>query len=362
MAVTVAILGGGFMGATHAGNYGVASARARVKTVCSRSAERAQRVAETVGAGFTTDLEAVIADRRSTPSTSACRRPSTARSPERAFAAGKHVLPREAAGAHGRGRRGDRRGGRAERARRSWSGSCCASGPSTRAHRRVASGELGRPCAGLRVPALAARRLGGLVRGSGPVRRPARRSHGARLRPAELAARRAAQRVRARRDRGRRRRTGPRRRGRRATTARRRRRGEHADAGAPSLLEPDPGPGRGRRCRVRVSGPRRPRAAATSARSIPALAACGCSRTAASRTTIAGRADDPWGAEIEEFVVCLEAGRPAGAAGPASRRSWRSGSRWRRTARSRAAGWRRCDNVRRGSSPASTRFATRRLR
>jgi len=50
------------MGASHANNYQALGERVRVKTVCSRSAERAQRVAETVDAGVSTDLEATIAD------------------------------------------------------------------------------------------------------------------------------------------------------------------------------------------------------------------------------------------------------------------------------------------------------------
>ena len=48
--VTVAILGAGFMGAAHAANFGALGDRVRVKTVVARSRERAQRVAETVGA------------------------------------------------------------------------------------------------------------------------------------------------------------------------------------------------------------------------------------------------------------------------------------------------------------------------
>jgi len=62
MAVTVAILGGGFMGAAHAGNYAALRDRVRVKTVFSRTPEKAQRVADVVGAGVTTDLGAVLAD------------------------------------------------------------------------------------------------------------------------------------------------------------------------------------------------------------------------------------------------------------------------------------------------------------
>lgn len=60
--ITVAILGGGFMGATHAKGFEALGGRVRVKTVCSRTTERAQRVAESVGAAFTTDLDAVLTD------------------------------------------------------------------------------------------------------------------------------------------------------------------------------------------------------------------------------------------------------------------------------------------------------------
>jgi predicted dehydrogenase len=62
MAVTVAILGGGFMGVSHGNNYAALGERVRVKTVYSRTAERAQRVAELVGAEVSTDLEGTIAD------------------------------------------------------------------------------------------------------------------------------------------------------------------------------------------------------------------------------------------------------------------------------------------------------------
>jgi predicted dehydrogenase len=62
MAVTVAILGGGFMGVSHGNNYAALGERVRVKTVCSRSPERAQRVADIVGASVSTDLEATVSD------------------------------------------------------------------------------------------------------------------------------------------------------------------------------------------------------------------------------------------------------------------------------------------------------------
>ena len=60
--VNVAILGAGFMGAAHAANYRALGDRVRVKTVASRSLERATRVAEGVGAEVTGDLDAAIRD------------------------------------------------------------------------------------------------------------------------------------------------------------------------------------------------------------------------------------------------------------------------------------------------------------
>ena len=60
--ITVAILGSGFMGAAHAANYRALGERVRVKTVASQTAERAARVAKTVGAEVTGDLDAAIRD------------------------------------------------------------------------------------------------------------------------------------------------------------------------------------------------------------------------------------------------------------------------------------------------------------
>ena len=60
--VNVAILGAGFMGSAHAANYGALEGRVRVKTVASQTLERASRVAESVGAQATTDLDATIRD------------------------------------------------------------------------------------------------------------------------------------------------------------------------------------------------------------------------------------------------------------------------------------------------------------
>ncbi len=90
--VTVAIIGAGFMGATHANGFGPLGDRARVKTVCSRSAERGERVAETLGATFTSDLEGVLADPEIDAVDICLPTPLHRSTAERAFAAGKHVL------------------------------------------------------------------------------------------------------------------------------------------------------------------------------------------------------------------------------------------------------------------------------
>ena len=60
--ITVAILGGGFMGTAHAANYKALGKRVRVKTIASRNGERAAPVAESVGAAVTDDLDATIRD------------------------------------------------------------------------------------------------------------------------------------------------------------------------------------------------------------------------------------------------------------------------------------------------------------
>jgi predicted dehydrogenase len=92
MAPTVAIVGAGFMGSAHAANYASLGDRVRVKTVCSRSPERAARVAETVGAVSDTDLEAVLGDPE-IDAVDICVPTQAHRDvAERAFAAGKHVL------------------------------------------------------------------------------------------------------------------------------------------------------------------------------------------------------------------------------------------------------------------------------
>ena len=90
--ITVAILGGGFMGSAHAANYAGLGGRVRVKTVASRTSERARRVAETVGAELTSDLEAAIRD-PDVDAVDICLPTSLHRMfAERALGAGKHVF------------------------------------------------------------------------------------------------------------------------------------------------------------------------------------------------------------------------------------------------------------------------------
>jgi UDP-N-acetylglucosamine 3-dehydrogenase len=90
--ITVAILGCGFMGAAHAGNYAALGQRVRVKSVYSRTEDRARRVAETVGAEATSDLEAVLADPEIEAVDVCLPTPLHRRVTEAALAEGKHVF------------------------------------------------------------------------------------------------------------------------------------------------------------------------------------------------------------------------------------------------------------------------------
>ena len=92
MTITIGILGGGFMGESHANNYAALGERVRVKTVCSRSTERAQRIAQLVGADVSTDLEAAIGDPEVDAIDVCLPTPLHREAAERAFAAGKHVF------------------------------------------------------------------------------------------------------------------------------------------------------------------------------------------------------------------------------------------------------------------------------
>jgi predicted dehydrogenase len=90
--ISISILGGGFMGAAHGANYAVLRERVRVRTVASRSLDRAAKLAEELGAAPTTDLEAAVSDPE-IEAVDICL--PTALHPEwteRALAAGKHVF------------------------------------------------------------------------------------------------------------------------------------------------------------------------------------------------------------------------------------------------------------------------------
>ena len=90
--ITIAILGGGFMGASHAANYLALGERVRVKTVGSRRSDRASAVAELVDAELTDDLMSVLRDPE-VDAVDICLPTRLHREwAETALAAGKHVL------------------------------------------------------------------------------------------------------------------------------------------------------------------------------------------------------------------------------------------------------------------------------
>ena len=91
MPPTVAIIGAGFMGSAHAGNYARLGDRVRVKAVVGRSPERAARVAESVGATVA-GLDAVLADPEIDAVDICLPTPVHREVAEAAFAAGKHVF------------------------------------------------------------------------------------------------------------------------------------------------------------------------------------------------------------------------------------------------------------------------------
>jgi len=90
--VTVSIIGAGFMGTTHAAGYRALGERVRVKSVCARSVERAARVAETVGAAPTVDVDAVLSDHEVDAVDICLPTPLHRDFAERALDAGKHVF------------------------------------------------------------------------------------------------------------------------------------------------------------------------------------------------------------------------------------------------------------------------------
>ena len=90
--VTVAILGGGFMGAAHAANYKALGERVRVKVVASRTADRAARVAAVVGAEVSGDLGRALEDPEVDAVDICLPTPLHREYAERALAAGKAVF------------------------------------------------------------------------------------------------------------------------------------------------------------------------------------------------------------------------------------------------------------------------------
>ena len=90
--ITIAILGGGFMGASHAANYRALGDRVRVKTVASHRSDRAAAVAESVGAALTEDLLAPRRDPVDDAIDIFLPTPLHREFAEAALAAGKHVL------------------------------------------------------------------------------------------------------------------------------------------------------------------------------------------------------------------------------------------------------------------------------
>ena len=90
--IGVAIIGGGFMGQTHAAAWASQGGHAQVVAVSSRTLEKAERVAAACGAEPTDDLYAPLA-RDDVDVVDICLpTPLHREAAERAFAAGKHVL------------------------------------------------------------------------------------------------------------------------------------------------------------------------------------------------------------------------------------------------------------------------------
>jgi UDP-N-acetylglucosamine 3-dehydrogenase len=80
------------MGSAHAANYKALDGRVRVKAVVSRSLERASKLAETVGAEASTDLDAVLRDAEVDAIDVCLPTPAHREATERALGAGKHVF------------------------------------------------------------------------------------------------------------------------------------------------------------------------------------------------------------------------------------------------------------------------------
>jgi predicted dehydrogenase len=90
--ITLTILGAGFMGSAHAANYDALGERVRVKWVASRTPERAAKLAESLGAQSTADLEAAVRDPEIDAVDICLPTPLHREAAESALAAGKHVF------------------------------------------------------------------------------------------------------------------------------------------------------------------------------------------------------------------------------------------------------------------------------
>jgi predicted dehydrogenase len=88
--ITLAVLGGGFMGAAHGANYQRLGERVRVKSLYSRPSERSRKLAESLGSELVEDLDAALAD---VDAVDVCLPTDLHReAAEAALAAGKHVF------------------------------------------------------------------------------------------------------------------------------------------------------------------------------------------------------------------------------------------------------------------------------
>jgi UDP-N-acetylglucosamine 3-dehydrogenase len=90
--IGVAVVGAGFMGGAHTANYAALGDRVRVRWICSRSAERAAKLARTVGAEVTLDLDDVLGDPEVDAVDVCVPTPFHREMTERALVAGKHVF------------------------------------------------------------------------------------------------------------------------------------------------------------------------------------------------------------------------------------------------------------------------------
>jgi predicted dehydrogenase len=90
--ITVAVVGAGFMGTAHTANYKALDGRVRVKAIASRSLGRAEKLAATVGADATTDLDAVLGDPEVDAVDVCVPTPLHREVAERSLRAGKHVF------------------------------------------------------------------------------------------------------------------------------------------------------------------------------------------------------------------------------------------------------------------------------